>query len=216
MYCNKCGAENNEQARFCTSCGSPLGSGAVEQAGTYYAAPQQQAAPQQYAAPQQQAPAQAPYPYPYAPQAAPYGQPVQPPAKKKKTGLVVGIVAILLVAIIAVVLIVFVLPPSGDGIVGRWVVTDTDTSDFPVGIIMNFKKNGELKVELTKDAPDDVKAQMDLLDMVNITYETKDDMLVMTLEMGGLTQTNEVKFEVKDNTLTFFDNGEETVFKRVR
>jgi hypothetical protein len=52
--------------------------------------------------------------------------------------------------------------------------------------------------------------------MVNITYETKDDMLVMTLEMGGLTQTNEVKFEVKDNTLTFFDNGEETVFKRVR
>jgi hypothetical protein len=57
---------------------------------------------------------------------------------------------------------------------------------------------------------------MDLLDMVNITYETKDDMLVMTLEMGGLTQTNEVKFEVKDNTLTFFDNGEETVFKRVR
>lgn len=81
---------------------------------------------------------------------------------------------------------------------------------------MNFKKNGELKVELTKDAPDDVKAQMDLLDMVNITYETKDDTLVMTLEMGGLTQTNEVKFEVKDNTLTFFDNGEETVFKRVR
>ena len=117
MFCTKCGQPTTPETAFCSHCGNPL---------TGVAEPQATPEP-----PAQEWRAQPPY---TAPQSMPYQQNYyvpQPPAqvyaalpeKKKKTGLIIGLVlgGVAVLAIIAVLL--FVWPGflnAGTPVVGTW------------------------------------------------------------------------------------------------
>src|SRR5690554_7422701 len=102
MFCKQCGHQNADSSAFCISCGSALNA-APPAAGI---PPQQQPAYQQLHTPQQPA-----YQQPYAP---------QPSSKKKKTGLIVGLIAggVVLLAAAAFLLYFFVF--SGTPAEGIW------------------------------------------------------------------------------------------------
>ena len=110
MNCSQCGAPLPEGSRFCQTCGAPVNQQPAANAQT----PQGAVPPQQ---PAYQQPQQPPYP-PYTQQ--PYGTPPYPgPPKKKKTGLIIGLIAgavILIGAAVALYLFVF----SGTPVTGQW------------------------------------------------------------------------------------------------
>ena len=95
--CPKCGNPLDEGALFCDNCGIRLG------------AQPQQTPPRPYAQPQQQYPRQAQQ---YAPYQPPYqqNQPAPQPPKKKKTGLIIGLIcggtALLIAAVLVVIFVV--------------------------------------------------------------------------------------------------------------
>ena len=132
MFCTNCGASNADGAKFCVACGTPLVNNQPETPATPVApvyappvyetpedattvyAPPVQSAPQTpvYEEPVQQAPVyeapvqQPQYYAPVTPDMQPMNQP-EPPKKKDKTGLIIGIVVGVLVLIGAVVAILF-------------------------------------------------------------------------------------------------------------
>lgn len=217
MYCEKCGAQNDDQSRICVNCGSLIGSDTqtaetpVQQFGAPYVA--QQPAPTQalYGYDQQQAPygqQQPQAPYAYAPQQAPYGQPPQPPAAKKKTGLIIAIVAVVAVAIIVGLVLLLSGGGGGDkGIVGKWTVISDDTAEYVPGLILNFQKNGKLKFEMSDAMSDTEKAAAAFLAMFELKYKTSGDTLEMTMEFFGEKNTESVKYKVEGDTLTLFDDS---------
>jgi hypothetical protein len=250
MYCGKCGTKNVDQARHCSSCGAPLGPGPVQQAGAYYDVPQQQAttqspyayppqAPYQQPAQPYQQPAQ-PYqqpvqPYqqpapeqPYKQHSQPYRQPVQPykqpaqsPTNKKKTGLIIGIAAAALVVIVAVVL--FFLLGGSKGIVGKWVVIGEDSYDFSSGMILNFTKDGEVKLEISDTAPEQLIREFreiaSSMEKFMVKYRVSDDYLDLAmLDEGRVRNELTLKYMIEGNILIFFDDdGDlEAVLKRTK
>lgn len=122
MFCTKCGANNADGTRFCTACGTPLLNNQPEtpvasEAPVYtppvYDAPEDVAtvyAPPVYEAPSQPIPEAPVYEAPvqqvpqtqyYNPDMAYANQP-EPPKKKGKIGLIVGIILGVLVLVVAV------------------------------------------------------------------------------------------------------------------
>jgi len=88
-YCPNCGTGCAEETKFCQSCGASF-------APQPY--PQQQPVPPQQPYPQQQIYPQQPYPQPYPMQPP---APPEPPQKKKRTGLKVLLIFLLVVALAA-------------------------------------------------------------------------------------------------------------------
>lgn len=99
MFCQNCGASNNEGAKFCASCGKPMAPIKNEPIATGFVAPTVQPVVN-YAASVGQA-----TPFQVEPAVAQTSQP-QPP-KKKKTGLLVGIIVGALVIIGAIIAVLF-------------------------------------------------------------------------------------------------------------
>jgi|AGTN01.1.fsa_nt_gi hypothetical protein len=117
MYCTNCGWKNIEDSLFCEKCGEPLRPQTADPqpAGSPYAPPAQ---------------------YPLQAQSAPepvYMAQTQPPsAKKKKTGLIAG----LILGGAAVVATVMIAVLSGDSpLEGAWYNGET-------GVVLEFEKNG--------------------------------------------------------------------------
>lgn len=216
MYCTNCGAPNADDAAFCTSCGTPLKAQDTNQ-------PQEQAPaapPQAYTPPPQQAyapPPQQPYPPQQAyPQQHPgYAYPPQAP-KKKKTGLIIGIVAGVVVIAIAIAL-VLILTGGGGGFSGKWVVTDTEGwSDYEEGLIFNFK-GGTLTFEAPKDTPDDLKGMYELMNLIKTKYKTSGDTLTLTVEFFGQKEETVMRYELAGDTLKLYDEDNDvTVLKRYK
>lgn len=129
MNCTQCGYQNPEDSRFCRQCGAPLQSQGETAPQPAPAQPDpsetQTQQPPQYQPPQQEAyapPPQPPYnqpPQPYAQQ--PYTQqpPYQGAPKKKKTGLIIGLIAggVVLVAAAVVLILMFT---GGTPVTGQW------------------------------------------------------------------------------------------------
>ncbi len=235
MYCTNCGAPNADDAAFCTSCGTPLKaqdtSQPQEQAPAppppAYAPPPQQAyapPPQQaYAPPPQQAyapPPQQPYPpqQAYPPQHPGYAYPQQAP-KKKKTGLIIGIVAgvVVIAIVIALVLILGGGGGGGGGIAGKWVVTDTEGwSDYEEGLIFNFK-GGTLTFEAPKGTPDELKGMYELMNLIKTKYKASGDKLTLTVEFFGQKEETVMRYELEGDTLKLYDEDNDvTVLKRTK
>ncbi|HHW93283.1 MAG TPA: zinc ribbon domain-containing protein [Clostridiaceae bacterium] len=207
MYCGKCGAENSAQMDYCWSCGSPLRSGQAQQTGTYNVAPQQYT------------PNQAPYDYP--PPMAPYRQPIQPLAKKKKkkkTALIISIVSIVLVVIVAVIL--FLLLGGGNkGIQNKWVVVYETSDQFFPGLILDFKKDGELIFEVpTLDSERALEVAV-LVAQTKATYKIIDDNNIeVMMHTDGDTRLLKMKYKIEGDTLTFSNETGEfyTTLKRAK
>lgn len=103
MFCTNCGTKLADDARFCTECGQKVEPIEPEQqpipAPIIPAEPAPTAEPAPAAAP---TPAPAAEPVPAAPPAAPAAEPVPAPAKpkkKKKVGLIIGIIAAVVILI---------------------------------------------------------------------------------------------------------------------
>ncbi len=115
MYCSRCGFQNEPGNAFCSKCGTPL-----EQLAPPQAPPQEAVPPQDYVPPQGYAP-----PPGYMPQgAAPPDARYAPlPPKKKRTGLVIGLIAggVALVGALAAVYFLVLAAPKLDG---TWVCED--------------------------------------------------------------------------------------------
>ena len=137
MFCENCGSRLQDGERFCSNCGSPVKAAAQQPAAPQpapqpvappqpvvppeYQQPRRPAAPQyqapQYQAPQQPAPQYQPAPQNYAPQFG--AQPEQKPKKKKRTGILVAGIALVLVAAFVVTAIATGLFGGGNkGVVG--------------------------------------------------------------------------------------------------
>ena len=212
MFCEKCGAPNDDQSRICTQCGAMLGANPPTEMN--YNAPA--GAPYVAQQPPQQSPEQAPYAA-YAPQQPGYGYPSpqfpqQPVAKKKKTGLIIAVVAVLAVALI----IGLVLALSGGGgggvgskgIAGKWkVVTDAEDGDYAPGLIFNFQRGGKLSFELSDSMPEEAKTAMALMSMLNMTYEVKGDSIDLTMEFFGEKDTTTFQYKIEGNKLYFMEGG---------
>ncbi len=93
MFCPKCGARNDDNVRFCVSCGSAL-SNPQQQSQFQQMPPLQQ--PNQF---QQRPPLQQPGQFQQRPplQQAPYGQPMYQQPKKSKAGAIIAIIVILVI-----------------------------------------------------------------------------------------------------------------------
>ncbi|HOU10296.1 MAG TPA: hypothetical protein PL044_10570 [Clostridiales bacterium] len=113
MFCQKCGASNDDALKFCVSCGNPLVPVQTEpgEPTTVLNEAQTQTPPPAAVPPYQ--PAQPTYAPPPA-SVPPYQPPVQtayappaPPQKKKgHAGLIIAIVALLLIGVVAAVLLI--------------------------------------------------------------------------------------------------------------
>jgi len=151
MFCTKCGAQLNDDARFCTNCGAV----------TETAQPQPQTQPQQPVPPpppppqpQQYAPPPQPQPQQYAPPAyavpgpqpvpPQYGAPAVPPAPKKKRRVGCLIVLIVFLVLIGAGFFVFAkfawMPPRDLGI--RYTQADFDSAVQKVGLRVSYKDMG--------------------------------------------------------------------------
>ncbi len=237
MYCTNCGAPNADDAAFCTSCGTPLKAQDTnqpqEQAPSpppppppaYTPPPQQTYAPppqQAYAPPPQQAyapPQQQPYPPQQAyPQQHPgYGYPQQAP-KKKKTGLIIGIVAgVVVIAIVIALVLILGGGGGGGGIAGKWVVTDTEGwSDYEEGLIFNFK-GGTLTFEAPKNTPDELKGMYELMNLIKTKYKASGNKLTLTVEFFGQKEETVMRYELEGDTLKLYDEDNDvTVLKRTK
>ena len=213
MYCTNCGAQNADDATFCTTCGTSLkaqDSGQPQQAPV----PPQQAyaPPPQQAYPPQQQYLQAPYP-----QQPGYGYPTQAP-KKKKTGLIIGIVAgvVVIAAVIALVLILGG-GGGGGGLSGKWVVIDTvGWSDYEEGLIFNFN-GGTLTFEAPKGTPAELAGMYELMNMIKTKYKVSGDQLLLTVEFFGQKEETLMRYELEGDTLKLYDEDNDvTVLKRTK
>jgi hypothetical protein len=112
-FCSNCGAQVADGAAFCDSCGARL-------AGGYADAP----------APRRSAPA--------------YNGPAysSPAPKKGKTGLVIGLAALLVVALVIGVLFLTGVFGGAKGIEGTWVATRTEDG-YPARLVLVLEKGGE-------------------------------------------------------------------------
>lgn len=131
MFCKKCGADIADGARFCKKCGA------------------EQSAPAQQPVQQYQQPvAQVQYAYPQG-----YAQP-----KKKKTGLIVGLIAggVAVVALVVILIVVFAGGSSGGsgGYYGEWKIesvygTDCSWSNMTLSLTPSYYqvKMGDSVVE---------------------------------------------------------------------
>lgn len=129
MNCTQCGYQNPEDSRFCRQCGAPLQSQGETAPQPAPAQPDpsetQTQQPPQYQPPQQEAyapPPQPPYNQPQQPYAQqPYAQqpPYQGAPKKKKTGLIIGLIAggVVLIAAAVVLILIFT---GGTPVTGQW------------------------------------------------------------------------------------------------
>lgn len=241
MFCTNCGAQNADEAAFCTTCGNPL---KANEAPAASEAPQAAAPPvpetpqpvpppapaaytpppqQTYAPPpapvQQQAYAQPPQAYapqqtPYQPQAA-YGYPPQAP-KKKKTGLIIGIGAGVLVLIIVLALVLTLGGGGKGGIAGKWTVVDTEGwSDYDEGMIFNFK-GGTLTYEAPKGTPDEYKGMYELMNLLKTKYKTSGDKLTLTVSFFGQKEETVMRYEISGDTLKLYDGSDVTILKRTK
>lgn len=229
-YCTQCGAPNEDQATFCTSCGNSLTTPEPQQAAAppppppppEPEVPQQAYAPpppQAYQPPPPQAyPPQQPYPpqQAYPPQPG-YGYPQQAPPKKKKTGLIIGIVAAVVVLAIVLALVLGGGGGGKSGINGKWTVVDTDGwSDYEEGLVFNFK-GGKLTFEAPAGTPDDMKGLYEMMNLLTTKYTVKGDTLTLAMEFFGEKDETEYRFKVEGDTLTLFDeDGDVTVLKRAK
>jgi len=229
-YCTQCGAPNEDQATFCTSCGNSLTTPEPQQAAAppppppppEPEVPQQAYAPpppQAYQPPPPQAyPPQQPYPpqQAYPPQPG-YGYPQQAPPKKKKTGLIIGIVAAVVVLAIVLALVLGGGGGGKSGINGKWTVVDTDGwSDYEEGLVFNFK-GGKLTFEAPAGTPDDMKGLYEMMNLLTTRYSVKGDTLTLTMEFFGEKDESEYRFKLEGDTLTLFDeDGDATVLKRAK
>lgn len=155
MYCTKCGHKIMEGAAFCPSCGTPVASkpsGQVQQA-----PPSAQASQVPQASPAPQVPQE-----PAAPQSQPGQVTSQPPAPKKKRGLIIGIVAgVVALAAIAIVVVLVVLPKTTSR--GIWMATkvtfeqkNKTTGKTSANVTTkNIDKNGALVSETYEDSSPD-------------------------------------------------------------
>ncbi len=126
MNCTNCGYQNPEGSRFCRQCGTPIQaqSDSAPQSVPPSSPPQQpeptpQAQPQSQAQYQPQPQAYPPHQQPFA-QQQPYGMPpYQEAPQKKKTGLIIGLVAggVVLVAAAVVLAMLFL---GGTPVTGQW------------------------------------------------------------------------------------------------
>ena len=229
-YCTQCGAPNEDQATFCTSCGNSLTTPEPQQAAAppppppppEPEVPQQAYAPpppQAYQPPPPQAyPPQQPYPpqQAYPPQPG-YGYPQQAPPKKKKTGLIIGIVAAVVVLAIVLALVLGGGGGGKSGINGKWTVVDTDGwSDYEEGLVFNFK-GGKLTFEAPAGTPDDMKGLYEMMNLLTTRYSVKGDTLTLTMEFFGEKDESEYRFKLEGDALTLFDeDGDATVLKRAK
>lgn len=124
MNCTQCGYLNPEGSRFCRQCGKPLQAQAPDQQPAAPAASPQPPQPKQQPQPQSQyQPQTGAYPpqQPYASQQQPpYGMPpYQAAPRKKKTGLIIGLVSggVVLVAAAVVLVLLFM---GGTPVTGQW------------------------------------------------------------------------------------------------
>ena len=148
MFCVKCGAQLNDEARFCTNCGTVTETAATGQ-GASAPQPAQQPVFQQTAPPRPPQYAPPPYvmpaPQPAQPQYA--APPYAPPKKKRRTGCLV--VLIILLVIMGAGLLIFAkfawLPPRDLGI--RYTQADFDSAVNKIGLKVDF--NGMDSDELT-------------------------------------------------------------------
>jgi len=187
-FCGQCGTPIEAGKPFCISCGAPTGE--------VPAAPAPAQDPEATvfidSNPQPAAPAPAPQPrQSYAPpvndNSYSYNTPVYGPAPKKKTGLIIGIIAA--VAVIAAVLVYFIFFSGGGkkDLIGIWVNEDE-------GISYEFKDNGT--IEMTHLISGSV---------LKYNYSVKGD--TITLENGGDTIDMDFKIKGKELTLKAYGNS---------
>jgi hypothetical protein len=142
MFCTNCGRQNDEGMAYCENCGNPLETSVAEKrvppqpragVSSSYGNLQPQVQYAQQNNPMQHGPfGSVPPQTPYV--NSPYGPAFSPaPAKKKKTGLIVGLSVGAAAVILAVVVILLIAgrPP----VVGTWYSEDR-------GVILEFKENG--------------------------------------------------------------------------
>lgn len=222
MFCSHCGNPNPENAAYCTKCGSPLKG---QQKGEAAQVPDQaslEAQVQAFPPPDQSTayPTQVPYPQPYPA----YGYPQYPPGKKKKTGLIIGIItAALLIAALALTLILLLgkgkdksrnrkegssqiqsttgttVLHRGDrqdtNISGNWVVVDREgQSDYDPGMVLIFKADGTLKLEASKDAPDYVKKIIEFESVAKMNYKVNEGQLTISKDFMGLMEESVMRY----------------------
>jgi hypothetical protein len=141
------------------------------------------------------------------------------PKSDKKTTTITQIVSIVLVSVL-----VFTLAfaagcgAKGDSIVGKWSVPEEGADDFPPGVVLNFKKDGTVKIELADNAPEEIQLAAAMFEMVKIGYKVSGDTLEMTIEAFGEKETDSSKFKVEGDTLTIFDEDGDvaSVLKRAK
>lgn len=160
MFCTNCGRQNDEGMAYCENCGNPLKFSAAENTSSPQPSyPNQAGSAPQYGNSQPQAryaphqsPPQAQYgPYGSVPPQAAYANPPYAPAfspapaKKKNTGLIVGLSVGATAVILAVVIIVLLAgkPP----VIGTWYSEDR-------GVALVFKENG-IVVSRSASGPDE-------------------------------------------------------------
>lgn len=175
MICTQCGFQNPEGSRFCRQCGAPLSSENNEPIN-----------PPQPIFPPQQPGYQQPQQTPYAPAQQPYQPPYGTPpytgvAKKKKTGLIIGLIAggvVLIAAAVLLYLFVF----SGTPVVGQWYCEER-------AMVLDFSDNGTIDGYSLKGSDDfdyeynKTKATGTITgDDVDLSFAVKKSKLIVTGE----------------------------------
>lgn len=199
MLCRKCNKEIVEGKKFCTSCGTPVD--ALEEHKVPHAP--EAVAVAEAVAPE---PPSSPPPSPPAPPATEPGPgPVAGSSPgKKKTGLLIGIVAALSVVILAAVVLVLVLvvfkPADASATVEKFfrAAETNNTSEVPNLVDLGaFKRDTDLEAafmnRIFKGLPTGVK-------FVDIEYETKTtgDRAVVKVVKGTVTAKQDGKDEKLD------------------
>ncbi len=140
------------------------------------------------------------------------------PKSAKKMVSVTEVVTVVLVSVL-----VFTLAfaagcgSKGDSIVGKWTVPEEGAEDFPAGVVLNFTKDGTVKIELADNAPEEMKAAAAMFELVKIEYKVSGDTLEMTMEAFGEKESNKAKFKIEGDTLTIIeDGGKSSVLKRAK
>ena len=170
MFCPKCGQRNEEGSVFCFSCGNALQPVTPQPVAPQYAYPPQPAPPQ------------------YPPQSMPQGFPPQPP-RKKRTGLIVGLVVGGVLLIAAALALVFLLP-DGPSVVGTWYNESN-------GIVLDFRNNGRVYV-WTADDETKGEYEFDKRDGEGVIF-LDDEETEFTLKNGRLVLEDKTSFRSADD-----------------
>jgi len=174
VNCPKCGAPVDKGANFCTACGAKIET--------------------------QAAPTPAPTTQPVTTQPAPSYVP--PPAKKSKTGLIIGIVAIV-VAIVVILLVVFLV--FGGGIGGNGNVVGTWKADIG-GYLYVFNPDGSLEAGIEGFGTYEIG-----------TWSTNGNQLCLEMSAEGYglpmdgTEMPCFTYSVSGNTMTWSYLGQESM-----